>query len=326
MPVRSWAVRVHEHGGPEKMVWEQVELPDPGPGQALVRQTAIGFNFIDIYHRTGLYPQSLPITLGTEGAGVIEAVGKGALGLKVGQRVAYGTGGPGAYAERRLIGVQHLVPLPKDIPDAIAAAAMLKGMTAEYLVRRTHKVKRGDTILVHAAAGGVGLILCQWARHLGATVIGTVSTDEKAMLAKKHGCKHVLVVPREDFAARVREITKGKGVPVVYDSVGKDTFDKSLDSLAPLGVLALFGQSSGTVPPISPGILAKGSTYLTRPTLFVYNAARENLLASSRALFAVIRSGAVKIRVNHTYPLKEAARAHEDVAARRTTGSVVLTP
>jgi len=322
----SKAIRIHATGGPEQMVWEEIEIGAPGPGQALIRHTAIGFNFVDIYHRIGLYPLPLPLTLGTEGAGVIEAVGKGVKGFKVGDRVAYGTGGPGAYAERRLIAADVLVPVPKGIADDTAAAMMLKGMTAEYLLRRTYKVKKGDTILVHAAAGGVGLILCQWAKALGAKVIGTVSTDEKAATAKKHGCQYPIVVPREDFAARVKEITKGKGVPVVYDSVGKDTFDKSLESLAPRGLLALFGQSSGPVPPFNLGNLARGCYYVTRPTLFVYNAARDDLLASARALFSVVKSGAVKIRINHTYPLAEAARAHEDVAARKTTGSVVLMP
>jgi NADPH2:quinone reductase len=322
----TMAIRIHEAGGPEKLIWEEVEVGAPGPGQVLLKHTAIGFNFIDIYHRMGVYPQAMPLTLGTEGAGVIEAVGKGVKGLKVGDRVAYAGGPPGAYAQSRVMAAAALVPLPKGIDDQTGAAMMLKGMTAEYLLRRTYKVKKGDTVLVHAAAGGVGLILCQWAKHLGATVIGTVGTDEKAQLAKKHGCKYPIVVPREDFAARVKEITKGKGVPVVYDSVGKDTFDKSMECLAPFGILALFGQSSGLVPPVNPAILAKACTYLTRPTLFVYNATRDDLLKSANALFKVVKSGAVKIRINHTYPLAETARAHEDVAARKTTGSVVLVP
>jgi len=322
----TMAIRIHETGGPEKLTWEQVEVPAPGPGQALVRQTAVGFNFIDIYHRIGLYALPMPATLGTEGSGVIEALGKGVKGLRVGDRVAYAGGPPGAYAQSRVMAADLLVPLPKGIDDRTAAAMMLKGMTAEYLLRRTYKVKKGDTILVHAAAGGVGLILCQWAKHLGATVIGTVSTDAKAAEAKKHGCKYPIVTAREDFQARVMEITKGKGVPVVYDGVGKDTFDKSVASLAPLGIMALFGQSSGAVPPVSPAILAKACTYLTRPSLGVYNGNREALLKSAGALFSVVKSGAVKIRVNHTYPLAETARAHEDVAARKTTGSVVLVP
>ena len=322
----SKAIRIHATGGPEQLVWEEVEVGAPGPGQVLLRQTAVGFNFVDIYYRTGLYPQPLPGGIGNEGAGVIEAIGKGVKGLKVGDRVAYGTSPPGAYAERRLIPADVLVPLPKGIADQTAAAMMLKGMTAEYLLRRTYKVKKGDTIVVHAAAGGVGLILCQWAKVLGAKVIGIVSTDEKAALAKKHGCHHPIVTPREDFAARVKEITKGKGVPVVYDSVGKDTFEKSLECLAPRGLVALFGQASGPVPPFNLGGLTKGAYYVTRPTLFVYNASRDDLLASARALFSVVKSGAVKIRVNHAYPLAEAAQAQQDVAARKTTGSVVLMP
>ncbi len=322
----SKAIRIHAPGGPEQMRWEEVEVGTPGPGQALIRHTAVGFNFIDIYHRTGLYPLPLPAALGMEGAGVVEALGKGVKGLKVGQRVAYAGGGPGSYSERRLIAADQLVPVPAGIKDQEAAAMMLKGMTAEYLLRRTYKVKKGDYILIHAAAGGVGLIVCQWAKALGAKVIGTVSTDEKAAEAKKHGCHYPIVVPREDFAARVKAITKGKGVPVVYDSVGKDTFDKSLECLATRGLLALFGQSSGSVPPFSSQVLAKGGYYLTRPSLFHYNSTREELLASAKALFSVVKSGKVKIRVNHTYPLAEAAKAHEDVASRKTTGSVVLLP
>jgi NADPH2:quinone reductase len=320
------AIRIHETGGPEKMIWEDVEVGKPGPGEALVKVNVAGFNFVDIYFRIGLYPQALPGGIGNEGAGVIEALGRGVKGFKVGDRVAWGTAPPGSYAERCVIKADMLVPLPKAIGDEEAAAMMLKGMTAEYLLRRTYKVKKGDVILVHAAAGGVGLILCQWAKALGATVIGTVSTDEKAALAKKHGCKYPVVTPREDFVAVVQKVTKGKGVPVVYDSVGKDTFDKSMECLAPLGMLALFGQSSGVVPPVNPAILAKRATFLTRPTLFVYNARRDDLLASARALFAVVKSGKVKIRVNHTYKMAEAAKAHEDVAARKTTGSVVLVP
>lgn len=320
------AIRIHAHGGPEVLQWEEVDDQAPGPGQVAIRTTAVGFNFIDIYYRTGLYPQTLPAGIGSEGAGVVEAVGKGVKGLKAGDRVAYAGGAAGAYAERRIISADVLVPIPKGIDDRTAAAMMLKGMTVEFLLKRTYKVKKGDTILIHAAAGGVGLIACQWAKALGATVIGTVSTDEKAALVKKHGCKYPIVVPREDFAARVAAITKGKGLPVVYDSVGKDTFDKSLECLAPRGLLVLFGQSSGPVPPISPSILAKKSTYLTRPTMFVYNAKRDDMLASARALFNVVKSGAVKIRVNHVYPLAESAQAHRDVEARKTTGSIVLVP
>jgi NADPH2:quinone reductase len=320
------AIRIHETGGPENLIWEDFEPGAPGPGQAQVKVHVAGFNFVDIYFRTGLYPQPLPGGIGNEGAGVIEALGKGVKGLKVGDRVAWGTSGPVSYAERALINAAVLIKLPASIGDAEAAAMMLKGMTAEYLLRRTYKVKKGDVILVHAAAGGVGLIMCQWAKALGATVIGTVSTDEKAALAKKHGCKYPVVTTREDFLAVVQKVTKGKGVPVVYDSIGKDTFDKSMECLAPLGVLALFGQASGVVPPIAPAILAKRCTYLTRPSLFVYCGTRELLEASARALFAVVKSGAVKIRVNHTYKIADAAQAHTDVAARKTTGSVVLVP
>ena len=320
------AIRIHETGGPEKMHWEEIELAKPGPGQALVKVNVAGFNFVDIYFRTGLYPQPLPGGIGNEGAGVIAALGKGVKGLKVGDRVAWGTSPPLSYAEHAVIAADRLVPLPRGIDDKDAAAMMLKGMTAEYLLRRTYKVKKGDVIVVHAAAGGVGLIMCQWAKALGATVIGTVSTDEKAALAKKHGCKYPVVTTREDFAEVVKKVTKGKGVPVVYDSVGKDTFDKSMECLAPRGILALFGQASGVVPPVPPAVLAKRCTYLTRPSLFVYCGTREELLASAKALFRVVKSGAVKIRINHTYKMEDAAQAHEDVASRKTTGSVVLVP
>ena len=318
------AIRVHETGGPEVLRWEQVEVGEPGPGQVRIRQEAAGLNFIDVYHRTGLYKQELPFTPGVEGAGIVEAVGPGVSGLKAGDRVAYG--GPiGGYAEVRLITADRLVRLPDAISSEQAAAMMLQGMTAEMLLRRVYSVKSGDTILVHAAAGGVGLILCQWAKALGATVIGTVGSDEKARLAQAHGCAHTINYSKEDFVKRVEEITGGKKCPVVYDSVGKDTFMKSLDCLAPLGVLALFGQSSGAVEPFNLGLLAaKGSLYVTRPTLFTYAAKRENLVAMANELFDVVRSGAVKIEVNQTYPLKDAARAHADLAARKTTGSTVF--
>ncbi|HEY1722595.1 MAG TPA: quinone oxidoreductase [Magnetospirillaceae bacterium] len=319
------AIRIHATGGPEVMKWEDIEVGAPGPGQALVRHTAVGFNFIDIYHRNGLYPLPLPHPIGMEGAGIIEALGKGVKDLKIGQRVAYAGGTPGSYSEKRLIAADQLVAVPSGIKDEEAAAMMLKGMTAEYLLRRTYKVKKGDTILIHAAAGGVGLIVCQWAKALGAKVIGTVSTDEKAALAKKHGCHYPIVTAKEDFVARVNAITKGKGVPVVYDSVGVDTFDKSLECIAKRGVLALFGQSSGAVPPVPTTTLVKRGIFLTRPSLFTYNGTREELVASSRALFGAVKSGKVKIRINHTYPLADAAKAHEDVAARKTTGSVILT-
>jgi NADPH:quinone reductase len=319
------AIRFHKTGGPEVLVWEEVEVGKPGPGEARIRHTAVGLNFIDIYLRSGLYPAPLPSGLGGEGAGVVLEVGPGVADLKRGDRVAYGNAPPGAYAEERLVPADRLIKLPDSIDDKTAAAMMLKGLTAQYLIRQTYRVKAGDTILLHAAAGGVGLILSQWAKHLGVTVIGTAGSDEKAKLAKAHGCAHTIVYTREDFVKRVDEITEGKKVPVVYDSVGKDTFLKSLDCLAPLGVAALFGQSSGSVEPLNLGILAqKGSLYVTRPTLFTYAAKRENLVAMAKELFDVVQSGAVKIGVNQTYPLKDAATAHADLAARKTTGSTVL--
>jgi NADPH2:quinone reductase len=319
------AIRFHKTGGPEVLVWEDVEVGKPGPGEARIRHTAVGLNFIDIYLRSGLYPAQLPSGLGGEGAGVVLEVGPGVTDLKPGDRVAYGNAPPGAYAEERLVKADILIKLPDGIDDKTAAAMMLKGLTAQYLIRQTYRVKAGDTILLHAAAGGVGLILSQWAKHLGVTVIGTVGSDDKAKLAKAHGCAHTIVYTREDFVKRVEEITEGKKVPVVYDSVGKDTFLKSLDCLAPLGVAALFGQSSGSVEPLNVGILAqKGSLYVTRPTLFTYAAKRESLLAMAKELFDVVLSGAVKIEVNQSYSLKDAAKAHADLAARKTTGSTVL--
>ncbi|MBI2312865.1 MAG: quinone oxidoreductase [Betaproteobacteria bacterium] len=321
-----YGIRIHETGGPEVLRWEEVEVGKPGPGQVLVRNTAVGVNFIDTYHRTGLYPVNLPATLGMEGAGVVEAVGPRVTEFKPGDRVAYAQ--PiGSYAELALRPAERLVKIPAGVDDRIAAAMMLKGMTAQYLLRRTYRVKAGDTILVHAAAGGVGQILCQWGKHLGATVIGTVGSDEKAKLAKKAGCRHVIVSSREKIPERVKEITRGKGVPVVYDGIGKDTFTDSLDCLAPLGLMVSYGNASGAVPPINIGILSqKGSLFLTRPTLMTYVAKREDLVKSARELFAVVKKGAVKIAVNQTYPLREAAQAHRDLEARKTTGSTVLLP
>jgi NADPH2:quinone reductase len=320
------AIHFHKTGGPEVLVWEEVQLGKPGPGEARIRHTAVGLNFVDIYNRSGVYPVQLPSGLGSEGAGVVEEVGSGVTDLKPGDRVAYGSSPLGAYAEARLIPADRLLKLPDGIDDKTAAAMMLKGLTTQYLIRQTYRVKSGDTILLHAAAGGVGLILGQWAKHLGVTVIGTVGSDEKAKLAQAHGCAHTIVYTREDFVKRVDEITGGKKVPVVYDSVGKDTFLKSLDCLAPLGVAALFGASSGAVDPLNLGLLAaKGSLYVTRPTLNTYAAKRENLVAMANELFDVVKSGAVKIEVNQTYPLKDAAKAHADLAARKTTGSTVLT-
>lgn len=318
------AIRIHQTGGPEVLRWENVEVGKPGPGEVRLRQTALGLNFIDTYHRTGLYPLPLPATLGMEGAGVVEEVGPDVTEVKAGDRAAY-AGVLGAYATERLVAADRLVVLPEGISDVQAAAMMLRGMTAEYLLHRTHKVTTGETILVHAAAGGVGLILCQWAKHLGATVIGTVGSDEKAALAQSNGCDHPIVYTRENFTERVRQLTGGAGVPVVYDSVGKDTFTGSLDCLQPLGLMVSYGNASGAVPPFNLGLLsAKGSLFLTRPTLMTYNAKREALLASAQALFDVVRKGVVRIQVNHMYALREAARAHADIESRRTTGSVVL--
>src|ERR1700736_4030255 len=319
------AIRFHKPGGPEVLVWEEVSLGKPGAGEARVRHTAVGVNFVDIYNRSGLYPQPLPSGLGSEAAGVVEEVRPDVTDFKPGDRVAYGSAPLGSYAEARLIPADRLLKLPDSIDDKTAAAMMLKGLTTQYLIRQTYRVKAAETILLHAAAGGVGLILSQWAKHLGATVIGTVGNDEKAKLAKAHGCAHTIVYTREDFVKRVQEITEGKKVPVVYDSVGKDTFLKSLDCLAPLGVAALFGQSSGAVEPLNLGLLAqKGSLYVTRPTLNTYAARRENLIAMANELFDVVKSGAVKIEVRQTYPLKDAAKAHAELAARKTTGSTVL--
>ena len=323
----SKAIRFHATGGPEVLRWEEIDVGTPGPGQALVRHTAIGLNFVDTYHRSGLYPLPLPAVPGSEAAGVVESVGEGVSEVRVGERVAYAGVAPGAYAGRRLIAADRLVPLPPDIPDQLAAAMMLKGMTAQYLLRRTYSVKAGETILFHAAAGGVGLIACQWAHSLGATVIGTVGSDAKAALAAAHGCTHPVVYTRESFVAAVRRLTGGAGVPVVYDSVGKDTWEGSLDCLRPLGLLVFFGNASGPVPPFPLSVLAtKGSLYVTRPTLATYTASRTDLLATASELFDAVRSGAVKIEVNQTFPLAEAARAHAELEARRTTGSSVLLP
>ena len=321
------AIQVHEPGGPEVMKWEAVDVGDPGPGELRLRHTAVGLNFIDVYFRTGLYPApASPFVPGMEGAGEVVAVGSGVSGLKVGDRVAYA---PvlGAYAEERLIPAEKVVKIPEGVDDRTAAAMMLQGMTAEYLLRRTYEVKKGDTILFHAAAGGVGLIACQWAKHLGATVIGTVGNEEKAALAAAHGCDHPIIYSQEDFVARVKEITGGEGVPVVYDSVGKDTLMKSLDCLRPRGLLASFGQSSGSVDPFDIGLLAgKGSLYVTRPTLMTYAASRADLELSANALFDVVAKGAVKISVNQTFALADAAKAHEALEGRKTTGSTVLLP
>jgi NADPH2:quinone reductase len=319
------AIRIHKPGGPEALVWDEIQVGSPGPGQIRLRHTAVGLNFIDVYHRTGLYPQPLPLILGTEGAGVVEELGPGVTSLKQGDRVAY-AGVIGAYAEERLLQADRVVKIPAGISDHQAAAMMLQGMTVRYLIREVYPVKAGDTILIHAAAGGVGLILCQWASSLGATVIGTVSSEEKADLARANGCHHPILYTRDDFQKRVMEITEGRKLPVVYDSIGKDTFMQSIDCLRPRGLMALFGQASGPVPPIDINLLAqKGSLYLTRPTLGTFIASAEDLKKTADDLFDVVASGKVKISVNQTYPLKDAAQAHRDLEARKTTGSTVLT-
>lgn len=322
------AIRVHEHGGPEVLRWEAVEVPSPGPGEVRIRHTAVGLNFIDVYYRTGLYPApSLPFVPGAEGAGVVEETGPGVTEFKPGDRVAYAGTGLGSYAEARVIVADRLVKLPDGIDDTTAAAMMLKGMTAQYLLRRTFRVEAGNTILIHAAAGGVGKIVCQWAKHLGATVIGTVGSDEKAEQVRQLGADHVIVYSREDFVARTREITNGRGVDVVYDSVGKATFLKSLDCLRPLGMMVSFGQSSGKMDPIEVGLLAqKGCLFLTRPNLAAYTTSREDLVATAQDLFDVVQSGKVRIGVGRSFALKDAAEAHRVLEARQTTGSTVLLP
>jgi NADPH2:quinone reductase len=319
------AIRVHEAGAPEVLKWEEVDVGEPGPGQVRLRQEAAGLNFIDVYHRTGLYPQPLPFTPGVEGAGVVEAVGEGVADLKVGDRVAYG-GPVGGYAEARLVPADRLVKLPDTISSEQAAAMMLQGMTAEMLLKRVYPVKSGETILVHAAAGGVGLILCQWAKALGATVIGTVSSDEKAELARANGCDHPIIYTRQDFVAEVERITEGAKVAVVYDGVGKDTFMKSLDCLARRGMMASFGNASGPVEPFDALLLArKGSLFLTRPTLYDYTFDAADLQQSARSLFDVVGSGKVRIEIGQRFALADAAEAHRALEGRRTSGSTVLT-
>ncbi|MER8372426.1 quinone oxidoreductase [Mesorhizobium sp. M1406] len=324
----SKAIRIHAHGGPEVLTYEDADPGQPGAGQILIRHTAIGLNFIDVYHRSGLYPPpgGFPLVPGGEAAGVVLELGEGVEWLKPGDRIAYAVT-TGAYAQERVIDASRVVKVPDGISDEQAAAMMLKGMTAEYLLRRTFKVKAGDTILFHAAAGGVGLILGQWAKHLGATVIGTASSSDKIELAKAHGFDHVINYKDQDFVAGVAAITDGRKCDVVYDSVGNDTFPASLDCLRPLGMFVSFGQSSGPIPPFSMSLLAqKGSLFATRPTLFVYNAKREDLEVSVAALFEVVLSGAVKIKINQRYALKDAGRAHSDLEGRRTTGTTILIP
>jgi NADPH2:quinone reductase len=321
------AIRIHETGGPDVLRYEQVETGEPGPGQVRLRQTACGLNFIDVYMRTGLYPvPELPATLGMEAAGMVEAIGDGVTDLAPGDRVAYAMN-LGGYAETRLIEANKLIKLPDTIDDQTAAAMMLKGLTAHYLLFRTYPVQAGDTILVHAAAGGVGLLLCQWAKHLGVTVVGSVGSQEKAELAMAHGCDHAIFYREENISRRVRELTDGEGVAAVYDSVGQATFEASLDSLRPFGVLATFGNSSGKVNLFDPNILApKGSLYVTRPTLATHTATRELLVEGAERLIDVVSNGIVKVCINQTYSLAETAQAHRNLEARKTTGSTVLLP
>lgn len=321
------AIRIHEAGGPEVLRWENVEVGAPGPGQVRLKQTAVGLNYIDVYHRSGLYPLALPSVIGMEAAGVVEELGEGVTDLRPGDRVAYAAPPPGSYAEARLMTADRLIKLPAGIGDQQAAAMMLQGMTVHYLIRRTYRVKKGEAVLFHAAAGGVGLIACQWLKHLGVTVIGTVGSEEKAELARAHGCTHTINYQTEDFAEKVKEITEGEGVAAVYDSIGKDTFEGSLASLRPLGMMVTFGSASGPVPPFDLGRLAPlGSLFITRPTLMTYTAKRKDLVTAANELFEAVLSDAVKIEINQTYPLSETAQAHRDLEARKTTGSTVLMP
>ncbi|BCZ84750.1 quinone oxidoreductase [Paraburkholderia terrae] len=321
-----YAIRIHETGGPEKLVWDEISVGDPGPGQVRLRQTAVGVNFIDIYYRTGLYDLPPPFIPGREAVGIVEAVGPDVTSLKLGDRVVY-SGVQGAYAEVRLVPAERLVRLPEGVSDDLGAAMMQKGMTAQFLCRQTYRIEKGDTVVVHAAAGGVGLVLCQWARYLGATVIGTVSTEEKAQIAKVHGCDYPLIHGKDDVVKVVKEVTGGMGVPVVYDSIGKDTFMNSLDCLRPRGLMVLYGQSSGAVPPFDISLLdKKGSLFLTRPSQNAYLPNRAALEAGARDVFEVVLSGAVKVHISHRFPLKDAAESHRALESRKTTGSLVLQP
>ena len=321
------AIRIEKNGGPEVMEYVDVDVPPPGPGEASVRQAACGLNYIDVYFRSGLYKQPLPGGIGMEGAGVVDAVGPGVTHVRPGDRVAYAGHPPGAYAQWRTVPADILVKLPKSIDFDVAAGMMLQGMTVQYLFRRTFRLQGGETILFHAAAGGVGLIACQWARALGVTMIGTVSSDEKAELAKQHGCKYVINYRKENFVERVKEITNGEGVPVVYDSVGKDTFTDSLDCLSPLGMMVSYGSASGPVPPFSLNELAsRGSLFITRPSLFSYTARRDDLEMMAAELFGMVEGGKIGIEVNQRYALQDAAQAHRDLEARKTTGSTILIP
>jgi len=321
------AIRFHQTGGPNVLSWDDVDVGYPGAGEIRVRHTVVGLNYIDTYHRSGLYPLPLPSGIGMEGAGVVDAVGAGVSDIAEGDRVAYAAGPPGSYAEARNIEAAKVVKVPDGVDDKTAAAMMLKGLTAQYLIRQIHKVQSGDTILIHAAAGGVGLIVCQWAKSLGATVIGTVGSDAKAELARANGCDHPIVYTRDDFVAKVNEITGGAKLPVVYDSIGADTFSGSLDCLRPRGIMVSFGQASGPIPPVDLGVFAqKGSLYFTRPTLFNYADTPDRLRAMSEDLFSVVASGAVKISIDQTFALSEAQAAHEALEGRKTTGSTILVP
>jgi len=321
------AIRISENGGPDVMTYEDVDLPTPGPGEARIRQMACGLNYIDVYYRTGQYAQPLPAGLGMEGAGVVEAVGPGVTHVHVGERVAYAGGPPGAYASARVLPANVLVKLPATIEFDAAAAMMLQGLTVQYLFRRTFRLQGGETILFHAAAGGVGLIACQWARALGVTMIGTVSSDEKAELAKSHGCTHAINYRKENFVERVKEITEGQGVPVVYDSVGKETFFDSLDCLSPLGMMVSYGGASGPVPAFElKELVSRGSLFITRPSLFHYTAKRDELEIMAAELFGMVEGGKLKININQRYELSNAAQAHRDLEARLTTGSSILIP
>ena len=323
----SMAIRFHQTGGPEVLRWEDIAVGEPGPGEARVRHEAVGLNYIDTYHRGGLYPMPLPSGLGTEAAGIVEAVGSGVSEIQPGDRVAYAGGPVGAYSEVRCLAAQLLVKLPDAISTRSAAAMLLQGLTSAYLLRQTYRVTAGETVLIHAVAGGVGLIACQWAKALGATVIGTVSSEAKGEIARQNGCDHVIFYTREDVAQRVRELTGGTGVAVVYDGVGKDTFSGSIDSLRPRGMMVSFGNASGPVPPVSPLVLMqKGSLFFTRPGLTHYTATREELVALADELFTVVGSGQVRIAINQRYALSDAASAHRDLEARKTTGSTILLP
>ncbi len=318
------AIQIQKQGKPSVMKWVEVPITKPKSGEILINQSHIGLNYIDVYHRSGLYPLTMPHGIGMEAAGTVEAVGRNVKGLRLGDRVAYASGPPGSYTEMRVMPADRVVKLPAWISNEQAAAMMLQGMTTEYLIRRTYKVKKGETVLFHAAAGGVGLIACQWLKQLGATIIGTVGSPAKAKLAKAHGCDHIINYNKQDFVKQVKSITKGAGVPVVYDSVGKSTYEGSLDCLSPLGTFVSFGNASGPIPPVDGGMLSqKGSLFFTRPTLMTYTATRSDLAASTRALFGAVKKG-VKIEVNQRYALKDAKQAHIDLEARKTTGSTVL--